>query len=520
MAKLTGLATSKVRQLLEFTGLLSEKEKENTKGKKDNAEATKENTKEKEKEKEETKKQVASLGTLTAKQKKLKDEIIELKIQGKSYTKQMSEYNAVTKQVSAATGVFSTRTRTARKEVKLQEGSMAFLKKQISDLNKEIDNTSDENVLAAKIQALLAHEKALEDLKEQIQDVRDSFKKPVPVEVESLDIEKMDIPERFKKLYKTLTEESKNVLSDDEVLELNTKRNESLMLKSLGSLRTGKQAADELDIADNKLKNLTIFNDDKANLIERFRAFKELRDNDQLSQEEAEKSKKQLYQMTTEMAFSTASSLITTISTMQDAAQAKELKAAGDNQEQIDAINIKFAKKKQKTAIAQALISGAEGIVRTGATLGYPIAIPFQILQGIQTLAQVATIRSQQFATGGKVGESNMARQSNGDSVLATLKPNEVVLTEFQQAMLGGSETFRNIGVQGFSGGGLVRPNVTPAQGNRPLSIIENQNNNQKVLDLIKATNARMDRFTVIANASELVSTGERQKANIRKVEF
>jgi hypothetical protein len=205
---------------------------------------------------------------------------------------------------------------------------------------------------------------------------------------------------------------------------------------------------------------------------------------------------------------------------MQDAAQAKELKAAGDNQEQIDAINIKFAKKKQKTAIAQALISGAEGIVRTGATLGYPIAIPFQILQGIQTLAQVATIRSQQFATGGKVGESNMARQSNGDSVLATLKPNEVVLTEFQQAMLGGSETFRNIGVQGFSGGGLVRPNVTPAQSNRPLSIIENQNNNQNVLDLIKATNARMDRFTVIANASELVSTGERQKANIRKVEF
>jgi myosin heavy subunit len=510
MAKLTGLATSKVRQLLEFTGLLSEKEKENTKGKKDNAEATKENTEEKEKEKEETKKQVASLGTLTAKQKKLKDEIIELKIQGKSYTKQMSEYNAVTKQVSAATGVFSTRTRTARKEVKLQEGSMAFLRKQISDLNKEIDNTSDENVLAAKIKELLNSETELETLKSRITAIKKELEDPVPVELISLDLSKTNI-EMSLALSKKMTQDK-------------IATNEDLMTKSFASLSSAERQVkandDAFEIEANRTKLFTILDDDKANLIEKFRAFKELKDNDLLSDEERGERLKGLVKVSAQYGLEVASSLVTTISTMQDAAQAKELKAAGDNQEQIDAINIKFAKKKQKTAIAQALISGAEGIVRTGATLGYPIAIPFQILQGIQTLAQVATIRSQQFATGGKVGESNMARQSNGDSVLATLKPNEVVLTEFQQAMLGGSETFRNIGVQGFSGGGLVRPNVTPAQSNRPLSIIENQNNNQNVLDLIKATNARMDRFTVIANASELVSTGERQKANIRKVEF
>jgi len=41
------------------------------------------------------------------------------------------------------------------------------------------------------------------------------------------------------------------------------------------------------------------------------------------------------------------------------------------------------------------------GIVKTGANLGYPLAIPFQIAQGIQTASEIALIASQQFKHGG-----------------------------------------------------------------------------------------------------------------------
>ena len=55
----------------------------------------------------------------------------------------------------------------------------------------------------------------------------------------------------------------------------------------------------------------------------------------------------------------------------------------------------------QVTAVAQAIINGALGITKTGAQLGYPAAIPFQIALGLQTLAQIATIKQQKFEKGG-----------------------------------------------------------------------------------------------------------------------
>jgi archaellum component FlaC len=87
---------------------------------------------------------------------------------------------------------------------------------------------------------------------------------------------------------------------------------------------------------------------------------------------------------------------------------------------------------------------------------------------------RVQAILTQEFAGGGRVEplphisgrrvreRSNIPRRPNGDSVLATLKPNEVVLNEDQQAMLGGAATFARIGVPGFNTGGLVTVNTTP----------------------------------------------------------
>lgn len=88
----------------------------------------------------------------------------------------------------------------------------------------------------------------------------------------------------------------------------------------------------------------------------------------------------------------------------QEAAMNAQLNKAGNDAKAREEITKRFAKKQQNIASVQAIIDGALGIVKTGSNLGYPQAIPFQILQGLQTAAQVALIRSQKFAKGGMLG--------------------------------------------------------------------------------------------------------------------
>ncbi len=91
--------------------------------------------------------------------------------------------------------------------------------------------------------------------------------------------------------------------------------------------------------------------------------------------------------------------------------EAKELKLAGDNEakkelitlkykQQKEAIESAYNQKQQRNAIISSVVSGAEGIIKTGANLGYPLAIPFQILQGVETAASIALIKSQQYRKG------------------------------------------------------------------------------------------------------------------------
>jgi len=92
---------------------------------------------------------------------------------------------------------------------------------------------------------------------------------------------------------------------------------------------------------------------------------------------------------------------------MQAAEDTKKLLAYGTAEavmsglDLIAAANKDNAKIQQAVSIAQAIINGALGITKTGAQLGYPAAIPFQIALGLQTLAQIATIRSQKYERGG-----------------------------------------------------------------------------------------------------------------------
>ena len=96
-----------------------------------------------------------------------------------------------------------------------------------------------------------------------------------------------------------------------------------------------------------------------------------------------------------------ATSILDTISTFQDAAMSRELEAAGDNEEKKDAIRKKYARKQQSVAIIQATINGALAVTKAFAELG-PIAGGIAAgLVTASTVAQIASMKAQKFATGG-----------------------------------------------------------------------------------------------------------------------
>jgi hypothetical protein len=171
-----------------------------------------------------------------------------------------------------------------------------------------------------------------------------------------------------------------------------------------------------------------------------------------------------------------------------DVEEQKAIEAANGNAAQEALIRKNYEKKRQeleregarerkKIAIKEALINTALAI--TKALTGAPP--PFNaILAGAAAIAgalQVAEIRSQEFWQGGKVKRlgtgkvrerQNAPRTAHGDTVLAYLKPGEMVLNEPQQAAIAGmagNDVFERAGVPGvsrsygiphFATGGLV----------------------------------------------------------------
>jgi hypothetical protein len=138
----------------------------------------------------------------------------------------------------------------------------------------------------------------------------------------------------------------------------------------------------------------------------------------QLEEEKADKMK-QLEEIST-----LSNSLTSSITDFNIMQKQKEIDRAGNDKAKIEAINKKYAKKQQMIDIAQAVINGALGIVKTGSQMGYPMAIPFQIIQGIQTAIQIGVIKSQKFAKG-----VIDFRAQGTDIYPAMLSPGESVLT-------------------------------------------------------------------------------------------
>jgi phage-related minor tail protein len=167
---------------------------------------------------------------------------------------------------------------------------------------------------------------------------------------------------------------------------------------------------------------------------------------------------------------------------------------------QAEELQLKAAKAEKKIAIAQSIIQGALAVNRALAVPpGPPFTIGSAITAGVFAGIQTATIIAQPLAEGGVVtGErinrkQNIPTRSNGDNVLAYVKRGEVVLNQRQQSLLGGSPTFRRIGIKGFAEGGLVPPISAPIQaisGNNDLS-----NFLQAIEAKTDAINNRIDRL-------------------------
>lgn len=183
---------------------------------------------------------------------------------------------------------------------------------------------------------------------------------------------------------------------------------------------------------------------------------------------------------------------------LKEAADEKVLLEAKNKQ--AEELQLKAAKQEKKIAIVQSIIQGALAVTRAlNQFPGPPVTIPAAIAAGVFAGIQTATIIAQPLAEGGVItGErvnqrQNIPTRSNGDNVLAYVKRGEVVLNQRQQSLLGGSPTFRKIGIKGFAQGGLVPPISAPVQG------ISMTNDLSKYLDTIEAKtdaiNNRIDRL-------------------------
>ena len=180
----------------------------------------------------------------------------------------------------------------------------------------------------------------------------------------------------------------------------------------------------------------------------------------------------------------------------------KEIEDAGDNEAKIAEIRKKYAKKEQIISIGKAIISGAEGIIKTGANLGYPLAIPFQILQAIQTLAQIAIIKSQTFAKGGQVkgiGDKDtvpiMATPGEGMINARSMASQDVLtLTGRPFDIASQINSYKGFGIP-YASGGVIPSNTYNTY---------NQFDESTINRIISAINAR--EIKVYQNVNEVIS--------------
>lgn len=182
----------------------------------------------------------------------------------------------------------------------------------------------------------------------------------------------------------------------------------------------------------------------------------------------------------------------------------------------------------QKTvASGQALVNtylGATNVLTAKPPLPFPlnlIALAATVASGLSTVAKINGVGFADgglvpgFASGGLSGTRIMPhhgrpiRRANGDNLLATVKTNEVILNEQQQARLGGAATFRSIGVPGFVSGGYTGAISSAAQrselSNRNLERFAEIIRSQKIVTVIEDINDGQSRVALVEGRAQII---------------
>jgi hypothetical protein len=156
----------------------------------------------------------------------------------------------------------------------------------------------------------------------------------------------------------------------------------------------------------------------------------------------------------------------------------------------------KQARRDKALALFQAGIDLATSIVKTGATLGYPAAIPFQITAGIVGAAQIAAIASQPIPKFEKGGMIRGKRHRDGGTI---------VEAEDQEFVVNRGQTRKHLEE-------VSAINRSTAEFHR---LIERKYIQPRIASILSGTNRRSDK--VVVNATLNARTMEGELKGLRK---
>ena len=166
-----------------------------------------------------------------------------------------------------------------------------------------------------------------------------------------------------------------------------------------------------------------------------------------------------------EQTINTTNNLVNAGASFFEIAKQRELQAAGKNSKRKEAIAKKYARKQQNTAAIMTAINGQVAAMKAIAELG-PIAGGIAAAGiAIDTIASIAEIKSQKFATGGIVGGNSY----HGDKIPALLNSREMVLNMGQQKNL---FDMINSGLNPYLSGGVVDFRI---EGSDLVGVLDNQ---------------------------------------------
>lgn len=456
-----------------------------------------------------------TLTGLRKRQRELQEQLSGAIIGSAQFKAIQKELDAVNKKLN----VTSTSTAKVKQEAQPAAGSIAYLEAQVKKLNEQLDKTPTSAANFAKIgQALAKAEQDLEKaqearLKAQIEGAR---KREVARLLLATDLQKQlaqnlgavfggagSVAPQDNEVQQVASLEQAKT---DAIIQKVKERNQKLAQeeREARAKRKAEQEQEAREILEQSINEIgdTVFGG----------LFDLLAIAQQKAAEETQKAfDAQIKKQQEALEFTEAQAeRATGIYKRQLQAQAEAQKKAIKEQEERKEKAAKEAAKKEKAlAVIQSVISTAISVARALAgPPPFPASIPLAIAAGAAGAAQTAIIAAQPLASGGRVNQmSNAPATPAGDSVLAYLKPGEVVLNSRQQAALGGAPTFRAIRVPGFATGGQVDAPISAPR--LPASV--GFTSNQDYLALLKgldaktdAINSRVDRLRAVVVSEEI----------------